>query len=810
MDIDVRRVLDSLGDPLLALDRSARILHANAGMKELLGWSRLELLGRPLTLVIPGGLPNLRQESPAAPPQSAGWEPHLPPPRPLVRVSALRRDGRPREVEVRLSPWPGGEAEGLSILSFHPLDTQVELERHLRLCRRLNMMEAALTQAFSQTSDEEDAAYAVLRACGELEGWTLGTYWRMEQGANVLEPLTLWTASPGLSDFTNVTMRRTLAPLEGLPGQTWTRREPIWCRDVTREARFLRADVAAREGLHGAIFFPVMGSGGRMYGVVELFSRAPREEREADEALANALGHRFGRFLDRLHHTELELTRDKAVRYLWESDLLGLFVSDTRGRLLDANATLLRMLGYSRRDVREGLLSWSTLLPPNQRISLEGVLRRLRTDGVFHSVESELLRKNDNRVPVLLGSASLGEEHVVTFALDLSAWRPMEPTAPREADARLHTLISHAPVVLFALDRDGNFTLSEGWGLEALGLKPGQVVGMSAFELYRAEATTLTHVRRALAGEDFFSVDALSTGPIYETHWVPLRDVEGRPAGTLGLSVDVTQREREARWRTQLLAEAEEARVEAERAVRARDEFLTIASHELKTPLTSLGLQLHTLLKRARQSGRPEDSETVQRLEKAQRQIQKLARMMDELLDVSRVTEGRLRLELGEVDLMQLVREVMERFQEESQRMGTRLTLRGEGPVVGRWDRPKLEQVVTNLVSNAMKYGAGAPVEIQVRSSGALALLEVTDHGIGIAPEDVERIFGKFERAVTVRKYGGFGLGLYIVRQLVEALGGAVDVESAPGRGSTFHLVLPLAGPEARVPTQPPTDAGLH
>jgi PAS domain S-box-containing protein len=810
MDIDVRRVLDSLGDPLLALDRSGRILHANAGVKELLGWSRLELLGRPLSQVIPRGVPGLPLEGPAAPPSGRSWDPHRPPSRPLLRVRALRRDGRPREVEVRLSPWPGGEAEGLCILSLHALDTQVELERQLRLFRRLHLLDAALSQAFSQASDEEEAAHALLRACGELEGWTLGTYWRQEPGGGPLVPLTLWTASPGLGDFAHITLGRTFTPPEGLPGQAWSRREPIWSRDVTGDAHFVRADVAAQQGLHGGLFFPVVGGSGRMYGVVELFSRAPREEREADEAVASALGHHFGRFLDRLHLTERELTRDQAVHHLWEADLLGLFVSDARGRLLDANATLLRMLGYTWHDVREGHLTWAVLTPPRQRIVIENALRRLSTHGVLHSFESELRRKNDSEVPVLLGSASLGEGRVMTCVLDLSDWKPTETSGPREADARLHTLIAHAPVVLFALDRDGLFTLSEGQGLEALGLKPGQVVGMSVFDLYRAEPSLLAHVRRALAGEEFFVLETLSSGPMYETHWVPLRDPEGRQAGALGLAVDVTQREREARWRAQLLAEAEEARAEAEQAVRLRDEFLTIASHELKTPLTSLGLQLHALWKRAGQSGRPEDAEAVQRLEKARRQLQKLARMMDDLLDVSRVSEGRLRLELGEVDLVQVVREVMERLQDEAQRAGSRLELRAVGPVVGRWDRSKLEQVVTNVVSNALKYGAGAPVEIEVRSSGAMALLEVTDHGIGIAPEDMERIFGKFERAVPVRKYGGFGLGLYIVRQLVEVQGGAVDVESTPGQGSTFHIVLPLAGPETQLPPPAPTPEGLH
>jgi PAS domain S-box-containing protein len=798
MDIDVRSVLDSFREPLLALDGTARILHANAGLKDLLGWSRLELLGRPVSLVIPGGLPGWPREDLAPP--SMLRQPH--------RVGALRSNGQAREVEAWLSPWPGGGSEGLLIVSLRPLDAQVELERQLRLSQRVLVLDAALKQVFSTVADEEEAAYAALRASGELEGWALGTYWRLERSNGALVPVTLWTADGGLGDFVHVTLQRTFAPLEGLPGLAWAGREPIWCEDVTQDVRFLRADLAARHGLHGGVFVPVPGSG-QVHGVLELLSRMPRKDREADEALANALGNHLGRVLDRLQYVEAEHTRIEALRSVWDADLLGLFISDVHGRVLEANPTLLRMLGYSRQDVREERLSWAVLTPPRERGMTESALRRLRTDGLFHSHEGTLLRKNDNGVPVLLGSTGLGEGRVVTFALDLSDWKPADTTPAQEVDARLHALITHAPVVLFSLDRDGIVTLSEGHGLETLGFKPGQVVGMSIFDLYRAEPALLAHVRRALSGEEFFSLEPLTTGLVYETHWVPLRDAEGRLAGTLGVAVDVTQREREERWRAQLFAEAQEARAAAEQMVRVRDEFLSVASHELKTPLTSLSLQLHTLLKRARQGTRPEDAETVQRLEKAQRQLHKLARMMDELLDVSRLAEGRLRLELSDVDLVQVVREVLERFQEEAWRTRSRLELRAQGPVVGRWDRTKLEQVVTNLVSNALKYGAGAPVEVQVQSSGALALLEVTDHGIGIAPEDLERIFGKFERAVPVRQYGGFGLGLYIVRQLVEALGGGVDAESTPGAGATFHLVLPLAGPESRL-EPPPPQAGLH
>jgi PAS domain S-box-containing protein len=797
MDIDVRRVLDSLRDPMLALDRSARILHANTGLRELLGWSRMELLGRPLSQVVPGGLPGLASE--------AGGAPDALPLRPS-RVTALRRDGRPREVEVRLSPWTGGEAGGVVIASFRELDALLEFERQVQRFRRLSIQDAAVAQALADLTDEEEAAQALLKVCGEVGDWALGTWWREEEEDGRLQAVTVWSSSAELLEFVNATQHSTFARGEGLPGAAWAQRQPVWSRSVPEDKRFLRAEQAARVGLQGGLFVPVLGAR-RVYGVLELLSRTPREDQVGDEAAASTLGHQFGRFLDRLYWEEAERARDAGLRQLWNADLLGLFLSDLKGKILDANPALLRMLGYTWKELRDGKLSWTGLMPPWSRALSEQGLKRLRKGGATHCFEGELLRKDDHPVPVLLGSVGMGEGLMATSVLELSDWKPVEDTAQRSADARLHQLLAHAPVVLFALDGRGTFTLSEGQSLQALGLKPGQVVGLSVFDYARAESSLLAHVRRALAGEEFFCVDELSNGQLWETHWTPLRDAQGHLAGTLGLAVDITQRERETRWRSRLLEEAQEARAAAENAVRLRDEFLTIASHELKTPLTSLNLQLQSLLRGARKA---EDGPLAGRLDKAQRQIQKLARLMDDLLDVSRLTTGRVRLLLEEVDLVQVVHEVLERFQEEPTRDGTRLRWQGEAAVVGRWDRGRLEQVVTNLVANAMKYGAGAPVEVSVRSSGAMALLEVKDEGIGIAPEDLERIFGKFERAVPVRRYGGFGLGLYIVRQWVEALGGAVDVESSPGHGATFRVVLPLAGPEEHPTPAAPEQPGLH
>jgi signal transduction histidine kinase len=236
---------------------------------------------------------------------------------------------------------------------------------------------------------------------------------------------------------------------------------------------------------------------------------------------------------------------------------------------------------------------------------------------------------------------------------------------------------------------------------------------------------------------------------------------------------------------------------EAQKAVQLRDEFLSVASHELKTPLTSLLLRLDSL---ARAPSLAVDASVplpAGQLEMLRRQVKKLSDLVDGLLDVTRIGAGRVALRLEPVDLGALARDVAGRFELQVQRAEGRLVVEvlgnGGDEVVGEWDRLRLDQVVTNLISNALKYGAGKPVQVRVVSEDeGWARLEVQDAGIGIAPEHRARIFGRFERAVSERHYGGLGLGLYITHQLVTALGGSVSVHSVLGEGSTFSVRLPL------------------
>ncbi len=226
---------------------------------------------------------------------------------------------------------------------------------------------------------------------------------------------------------------------------------------------------------------------------------------------------------------------------------------------------------------------------------------------------------------------------------------------------------------------------------------------------------------------------------------------------------------------------------ELRQALAARDEFLSVAAHELRTPITPIALQLGWAL---RSLDRGDAATARSAVERVLANVRRTTQVVDELLDVSRVVQERVVLDRQPMDLAAVARDVVERFRAAER---SRIALHVPEPVPGRWDRLRIEHVLENLLANALKFGADGPVEVAVGRSGGIARVAVSDHGIGIAPEDQARIVERFARAVTMRHFGGLGLGLWLVRQLVEAHGGTVEVSSSPGRGSTFSVLLPGA-----------------
>ncbi len=254
---------------------------------------------------------------------------------------------------------------------------------------------------------------------------------------------------------------------------------------------------------------------------------------------------------------------------------------------------------------------------------------------------------------------------------------------------------------------------------------------------------------------------------------------------------------------------------QAQSAIRVRDEFLSIASHELKTPLTPLKLQTQGLMRALKsESAVTLKQEKIEKMvEVSDRQIGRLSRLIDDLLDISRISNGKLSLNREEFDLIALIRDVAERFSDQLARAECSLELNAAIPSLFMQGDPfRLEQVVINLLTNAIKYGPAQPIRIAVQrqDEGHVRLL-FQDHGIGIAKEDQKRIFERFERAVSESHFGGLGLGLYIVAQIIEAHEGTITVRSKLGAGSTFTLTLPVhADLKSEVPPSLAQRASRH
>ncbi|WP_217270568.1 hybrid sensor histidine kinase/response regulator [Janthinobacterium psychrotolerans] len=243
-----------------------------------------------------------------------------------------------------------------------------------------------------------------------------------------------------------------------------------------------------------------------------------------------------------------------------------------------------------------------------------------------------------------------------------------------------------------------------------------------------------------------------------------------------------------------LLQQLRATQAELQRSLRMRDEFMSMVAHELRTPLNTLFLetQMRTLnLERGNLAAfAPEKLPKM--VARDARQIRSMVRLIDDMLDVSRISSGKLSIRREAVDLAALVRRVAEDLAPCPDQL--RVQVQDEAQIEGFWDGFRVEQIVVNLISNALRYGEGKPVDISLAKTRNSAVIEVRDHGIGIGAKDQERIFDAFERVVHQDRTGGLGLGLFITKQLVDAHGGAITLQSQPGHGALFSVTLPLAG----------------
>lgn len=355
-----------------------------------------------------------------------------------------------------------------------------------------------------------------------------------------------------------------------------------------------------------------------------------------------------------------------------------------------------------------------------------------------------------------------------------------------DAEEQLRLLVdSVKDYAIFMLDTQGRVQTWNTGAERIKGYRADEIIGQHISRFYPPEARDADRPARLLA-------EAERLGRVEEENWrvrkdgtrfwadvviSAVRDAQGVLRGFSKVTRDLTERK---------LAEEEMRRLaQAQEAVRLRDEFLSIASHELKTPITALQLHLQSM------RGRALDPMVASSLERAIRSSVRLTTLVETLMDVARLSTGRLELKPEPMDMAKMVSEVLERHQASAMNAGCEVSARLEPGVTGTWDPLRVEQVITNLLSNAFKYAAGTPVRILLASEGRDAVLEVIDGGPGIPPEALSRIFDRFERASSSGHSGGLGLGLFVTREIVVAHGGSISARNPPGGGAAFTIRLP-------------------
>ena len=395
-------------------------------------------------------------------------------------------------------------------------------------------------------------------------------------------------------------------------------------------------------------------------------------------------------------------------------------------------------------------------------------------------------------------------DSVVSFAIDVTeqveARQKLQEwaTSLRNQQQWLEAVLDRTPVALMLMEpRTGRPLFANQAAREMAG---GEFPGGLRVEKYKGIYLFTDEAGRELRSEEVPGVRAARGEPVHAAPivWhtptgrysllveaVPLPAQHGHPATVLLAHQDVS--------------ELRKTQAQLQHAVSLRDEFLAVASHELKTPLTPLQLKLQSLVRDAMTAPSLETlrERVVRTAESVSGQVRKMTTLINDLLEVTQFTGPAAPLQLEDVDLATVVQAVVERCRPQAAKAGCELVAEAAPGVVGHWDRHRLEQVTTSLLSNAMKYGAGSPVMLRVEKADGMARLTVKDEGIGIAPGALLTIFEKFTRAVSTRHYGGLGLGLFITRQIVEAHHGRLWAESEPGQGATFIVELPSTRPHA-------------
>jgi PAS domain S-box-containing protein len=676
--------------------------------------------------------------------------------------------------------------------------TAYDIDDRKRAEERLRVQHT-VAQVLAEAATIEEATPRVLLAIGECLGWDVGVLWRMDWEAKALRCVELWhRASIEIPEFERVSREFTFVPGVGLPGRVWSSLEPEYIPDVVPDENFPRAPIAEKEGLRAAFGFPIL-LGGEILGVIEFFSR---EIRRPDEALLNVLatiGSQIGQFIERTRAEQALREREARIRRLVDANIIGIFIWDLDGRILEANEAFLHIVGHDHEDLVAGRLRWTELTPPEWRDRDAQLIREHMVAGMLRPFEKEYFRKDGSRVPVLIGVATFEESsnQGVAFVLDLTE-RKRADEALRRSEAWL--------ALAQRLSRTGNWVYDPTairysyWSAESYriwGFDP--LRGLPSYEdvwkrihpedrdRVRGEIQEALRAQRGFVSE--FRI-LLPDGTVKHLEATTLHQFS--PAGTIveavSTQVDVTERKRAQDGREKLRQlESDLAHINR---VSMMGELVASLSHEITHPIAS-----------ARNNARaawnfldrqpPDLGEVREALDCIVGDTDRAGDIIDRIRDHMKKAPPRKE----QFDLNEAINEVLVLGRGAITTNGVSVQTRlSEGLLPIHGDRVQLQQVVLNLLLNAveaMGSTEAGPREllISTEQDRTGVLVAVRDSGPGLDPSHLERVFDAF----YTTKPSGMGMGLSICRSIVGAHGGRLWAEANDPRGAVFHFNLPRA-----------------
>ena len=701
-----------------------------------------------------------------------------------------------------------------------------------RVERRVAAQHAA-TRVLAEAGTLAEAAPRILAAICDCLGWEWGALWVVDGDADVLRCVDAWhPARVPFPEFEAASRARTFVSGIGLPGRVWRSAQPVWIPDVVEDTNFPRAPIAVREGLHGALGFPIL-LGGAVLGVLEFFSREIREPDVDLHGMLLSVGSQIGQFMER-KEAEKEVRESEARKSAILEAALDCIVSmDARGRITEFNPAAEQTFGYRRAEVL-GRPMAEVIIPPALRErhiqGLEKYLESGEGSVIGKRLELTAMRSDGSEFPVDLAItriASAGDPTFTGHLRDITERKRAEAerqTATRrweflaQASAALASTLDYEEtlgalarlVVPFiadwctvdVLDGDGTVRRLAVTHADPAGRHPRTRVLRTGRSVFISEVTDDVLARITDNPEQLRVMLALG----YRSAMIVALTARGQTLGALTLATAESGR----RYEPGDLAFGEElarraaiavdnARLyrDAQEASRMKDEFLATVSHELRTPLQAMLGWVGVL-----RQGKATPERRIQALDIIERAGRAQAKLIEDLLDVSRIVTGRLRLDVRATDLASVIEDALDAVRPAADAKDVTLTSvldRTLGTVAG--DPVRLQQVVSNLLSNAVKFTSlGGRAEIRLERSASEARIVVTDTGKGMPPDFLLHAFEPFRQAEAAsrRREGGLGLGLAIVRRVVELHGGRVEARSeGEGRGTEMVVTLPFGPPAA-------------